>query len=135
MTLGKLTTLATPLWRLFLHCPQQSLRMKFLNAILLGRTFLTNYQNNGNFECTSKELNAFRYNFRPELYGKDLVAHLSKILNECTSSYNAIAASLAIEGIRHLCKAEIIDVVTTWATLSPKFKSDNRTPVIKRLIT
>ncbi|XP_066249245.1 focadhesin [Euwallacea similis] len=67
---------------------------------------------------------------RPELYGKDLVAHLSTILNDCTTSEGAVATSIALEGIRYLCKAEIIDIVTTWATLSPKFKDDTRGPVI-----
>ncbi|XP_066154783.1 focadhesin [Euwallacea fornicatus] len=70
---------------------------------------------------------------RPELYGKDLVAHLSTILNECTTSEGAVATSLALEGIRYLCKAEVIDVVTTWTTLSPKFKDDTRGPVIASL--
>lgn len=68
---------------------------------------------------------------RPELYGKEMVAHLSKILNECSSDDDAIAAALAIDGITLLCKSEIIDAVTTWATLAPLFKTDKRVSVIK----
>ncbi|XP_050296480.1 uncharacterized protein LOC126736254 [Anthonomus grandis grandis] len=70
---------------------------------------------------------------RPELYGKDLVAHLSKILNECTDPNGAVPTSIALDGIRNLCKAETIDMITTWATLAPKFKNDIRPPVIKSL--
>ncbi|CAG9764402.1 unnamed protein product [Ceutorhynchus assimilis] len=70
---------------------------------------------------------------RPELYGKDLVGHLSRILNECTTSDGVVPSALALEGIRHLCKAEVIDIVTTWATLSPKFKNDTRIRVVKSL--
>ncbi|XP_030766796.1 uncharacterized protein LOC115890620 isoform X6 [Sitophilus oryzae] len=70
---------------------------------------------------------------RPELYGKDLVPHLSKILNECSESWMSIPMVLAIEGIGHLCKAEIIDIVRTWETLVPKFKSETRVPVIKSI--
>lgn len=71
------------------------------------------------------------YFYRPELYGKDMVAHLSKILNECSSDDDALAAALAIDGITLLCKSEIIDAVTTWATLAPMFKADKRVSVIK----
>ncbi|XP_019767478.2 focadhesin isoform X1 [Dendroctonus ponderosae] len=70
---------------------------------------------------------------RPELYGKDLVASLSQILNECTGLEGAVPTALALEGIQGLCKAEIIDIVTTWKTLSPKFRLDTRVAVIKSL--
>ncbi|EFA06297.1 hypothetical protein TcasGA2_TC009164 [Tribolium castaneum] len=70
---------------------------------------------------------------KPELYGKEMVAHLSKVLNECHAPEGAVASALAIEGIRHLCKSEIIDAVTTWATLEPMFQNETRIPVIKSL--
>lgn len=62
-----------------------------------------------------------------------MVAHLSKILNDCNNPDGAVASALAIEGIRHLCKSEIIDAVTTWATLEPMFQDEARVPVICRL--
>ncbi|RZC36873.1 uncharacterized protein BDFB_008470, partial [Asbolus verrucosus] len=62
-----------------------------------------------------------------------MVAHLSKILNECNNADGALACALAIDGITLLCKFEVIDAVTTWATLAPMFKSENRIPVIKSL--
>ncbi|KAJ8929922.1 hypothetical protein NQ314_017331 [Rhamnusium bicolor] len=70
---------------------------------------------------------------KPELYGKDMVAHLSKVLNDCNNDDGALPCALAIEGITILCRAEIIDVITTWAKLSPKYKTDTRIPVIKSL--
>ncbi|CAG9862911.1 unnamed protein product [Phyllotreta striolata] len=70
---------------------------------------------------------------KPELYGKDAVAHLSKILNDCNDENGALPCSIAIEAITVLCKAGIIDIKTTWATLSPKFNNDIRYPVVKSL--
>ncbi|KAJ8924352.1 hypothetical protein NQ315_007148 [Exocentrus adspersus] len=70
---------------------------------------------------------------KPELYGKEIVAHLSKILNECNDDDGSLSCAIALDGIRILCKVEVIDIVTTWATLSPKFKNDARIPVIKSL--
>ncbi|XP_044265602.1 uncharacterized protein LOC123011943 [Tribolium madens] len=70
---------------------------------------------------------------KPELYGKDMVAHLSRLLNECHAPEGAVAAGVAIEGIRELCKSEIIDAVTTWGTLEPIFRHETRIPVIKSL--
>lgn len=64
-----------------------------------------------------------------------MVAHLSKILNECNDDDGSLPCAIALDGIKILCRAEIIDVVTTWATLAPKFKNDSRVPVIKRYIT
>lgn len=72
-------------------------------------------------------------NFRPELYGKDLVPHLSMILNKCQGlDEEEIASAMAIKGIKHLCKSEIIDIKTTWAILDPKLAEDQRISVIQR---
>ncbi|XP_060536071.1 uncharacterized protein LOC132708005 isoform X2 [Cylas formicarius] len=69
----------------------------------------------------------------PELYGKDLVAQLSKLLNECNSKHDELPCALAIEGIAALCRSDVINVATTWTTLSKKFKEDDRRRVIKSL--
>ncbi|XP_057669101.1 focadhesin isoform X2 [Diorhabda carinulata] len=70
---------------------------------------------------------------KPELYGKDAVAHLSKILNDCDNENGALPCSLAIEAITILCRNGIIDIQTTWSTLAPKFTNDRRLPVVKSL--
>ncbi|CAH1965430.1 unnamed protein product [Acanthoscelides obtectus] len=68
---------------------------------------------------------------KPELYGKDMVAHISKILNECSDESGSLPCALALEGIKILCRAEVIDIITTWATLAPKFRNDKRILVVK----
>lgn len=68
---------------------------------------------------------------RPELYGSELAAHLSKILNNCKSD-DGIASSLALEGLRYLCIGGVIDIITAWETLAPSFETENRENVIQR---
>ncbi|CAG9821372.1 unnamed protein product, partial [Phaedon cochleariae] len=70
---------------------------------------------------------------KPEFYGPDMVAHLSKILNDCDDDDGALPSALAIEAITILCRAEVIDIMTTWDDLLKKFKNDNRLPVVKSL--
>lgn len=60
-----------------------------------------------------------------------MVPHLSKLLNKCDNSEGEIPSAIALEGIRNLCKSGIIDIVTTWDTLEPRYASDTRMLVIK----
>lgn len=71
---------------------------------------------------------------KPELYGKDMVPYLSKILNECTSQVLETPCALAIEGIKVLCQSGIVDVVTTWSSLKGLYESETRPVVIGRFI-
>lgn len=73
----------------------------------------------------------YNFDFRPELYGSELAAHLSKILNTCKND-DGIASSLALEGLRYLCTGGVIDIVTAWETLAPSFETENRENVIQR---
>lgn len=70
--------------------------------------------------------------FSPELYGKDMVPHLSKILNECTSPSQEAPCALAIEGIKQLCRCGIVDLITTWNTLSVLYEYETRPLVMQR---
>ncbi|XP_076267732.1 focadhesin isoform X2 [Rhynchophorus ferrugineus] len=70
---------------------------------------------------------------RPELHGRDLIPHISKILNEYTDSTGAIPCSLVIDSLKYLCKAEIIDIIRTWENISPQFRNERRVPVIKSI--
>nr|XP_023024645.1 focadhesin [Leptinotarsa decemlineata] len=70
---------------------------------------------------------------KPELYGEEMVAHLSKILNECKDDNGSLPSALAIDAVTVLCKAEIVNVVQTWAILAPMFRNDLRLPVVKSL--
>lgn len=77
-------------------------------------------------------LNTKNQMFRSEVYGKEMVAHLSKILNECSNENGALASALAIEGITILCQHEIIDIGTTWHSLEPIVEHERRPIVIQR---
>lgn len=71
----------------------------------------------------------------PELYGKDMVPHLSKILNECTAPTHEAPCALAIEGIKQLCRCGIVDLITTWNTLSVLYEYETRPLVLQRFHT
>ncbi|KAJ8962679.1 hypothetical protein NQ318_001075 [Aromia moschata] len=101
----------------------------YLENLLVQYNVTKNWEGNVTKAFILKEL----CKIKPELYGRDMVAHLSKILNDCNDDDGSLPCALAIDGITLLCRAEVIDVVTTWATLWPKFKNDTRIPVIKSL--
>lgn len=62
-----------------------------------------------------------------------MVPHLSKILNECISPSQDTPCALAIEGIKQLCRAGIVDLITTWNLLSVLYKDETRPLVIQSL--
>lgn len=74
-------------------------------------------------------------NFSSKLYGEEMVAHLSRILNKCCEGEGEMASSIAIEAISVLCSEGIIDIKTTWSTLAPKYLMDKRTKTVKRWIS
>lgn len=71
-------------------------------------------------------------NFSSKIYGEEMVAHLSRILNKCSEGKGELASSIAIEAIAVLCSEGIIDVKTTWVTLAPKYFIDKRTKTVIR---
>lgn len=75
----------------------------------------------------------FKISYSPDLHGKDMVPHLSKILNDCISPSQETACALAIEGIKELCRAGIVDLITTWNTLSVLHQEETRPLVIQSL--
>ena len=74
-------------------------------------------------------LNVF---FSPSQHGPELVKLLSQILNQCGGVEGGLPSSLALQGITALCKAEIVNVATTWRALAPKLSRDKRPAVITR---
>lgn len=72
--------------------------------------------------------------FRPELYGNELAVHLSKVLNVSRKEDGSLPSSLALEGIKHLCRGNIVDAATVWTTLKPSFNNESRTLVLKRQV-
>lgn len=72
--------------------------------------------------------------FRPEHHGSELVAHISQLLNRCTDTRSAFPASIALESISYLCKAGVVDIVSTWQALSPRLNNEKRPRVIVRCV-
>lgn len=70
--------------------------------------------------------------FRPELYGREIVAYFSEIINKCTDKGGALATALAIDGITALCNGGVIDIESTCNELMPIFDKEERVLVIKR---
>lgn len=67
------------------------------------------------------------FSFRASQHGTDLVAPLSKILNN--SADNDLARSWTLDAIILLCKSHTVNVSSTWKVLQRAFeaKSDIRT--------
>ncbi|KAF2896131.1 hypothetical protein ILUMI_10044 [Ignelater luminosus] len=70
---------------------------------------------------------------RPEVHGGELVGHLSEILNKCSDTNGELPSALAIDGIKALCNAGIIDFTSTWNELSRRCNLEARNAVIKSL--
>ncbi|KAM3857392.1 focadhesin [Diretmus argenteus] len=68
---------------------------------------------------------------RPYQHGGDMVAAISYTLNQCSKPDLATPAALALQGLQELCKAEVVDVISTWRTLGPKLSCDSRPMMIK----
>ena len=62
----------------------------------------------------------------------DLARIISETLNNCTNEQGEIASSEALLGIAALCRAKIIDIISAWKTLAPRFDNENRPRVIAR---
>uniref|UniRef100_UPI00398F1918 focadhesin n=1 Tax=Pristiophorus japonicus TaxID=55135 RepID=UPI00398F1918 len=66
-------------------------------------------------------------------HGADMLAAISKVLNECTRSDQATPTVLALQGLHALCQAEVVDIRSTWYALSTKLSCDTRPLVVKTL--
>lgn len=62
-----------------------------------------------------------------------MVGHLAQVLNKNGDQKGSLPSALAIEGIATLCEAGIIDIASTWTSLSPKFSKEKRLLVINSL--
>ncbi|MEE6510600.1 hypothetical protein FKM82_030580 [Ascaphus truei] len=70
---------------------------------------------------------------RPYQHGADMLAAITQVLNECTRPDQVAPAALVLQGLHALCKAEVVDIRSTWDALSPKLSCDTRSPVLKVL--
>lgn len=63
---------------------------------------------------------------RPHQHGAELIPTLSKILNDCTKPSEATEAALAMDALKRLSEAEVVDIRTIWMVLAPKLSQDRR---------
>lgn len=70
---------------------------------------------------------------RGEQHGSDVLSPLSDLLESSKSEEDSPVASLALEGLYHLCKAEVIDIVSTWSVVGSKLANDPRSIVQERI--
>ncbi|XP_071845734.1 focadhesin-like isoform X2 [Apostichopus japonicus] len=66
---------------------------------------------------------------RPHQHGAELIPTLSKILNDCTKPSEATEAALAMDALKRLSEAEVVDIRTIWMVLAPKLSQDRRSKV------
>ncbi|XP_037079423.1 uncharacterized protein LOC119100434 [Pollicipes pollicipes] len=64
--------------------------------------------------------------------GKDQLSVLSRVLTELGDAPSAAACSLALTGIAALCRAQLLDVRTTWRILAPQLRQERRPAVLAR---
>uniref|UniRef100_A0A3Q3XJJ0 Uncharacterized protein n=1 Tax=Mola mola TaxID=94237 RepID=A0A3Q3XJJ0_MOLML len=62
----------------------------------------------------------------PYQHGGDMLAAITLTLKQCTNADMATAAALALQGLQELCRAEIVDIVSTWRSLGPELSLDSR---------
>ncbi|ROL45532.1 Focadhesin [Anabarilius grahami] len=68
---------------------------------------------------------------RPYQHGGDMLAAISDTLLQFSRKDQATPAALALQGLQELCRAEVVDISSTWKALSPKLCCDTRPLVLK----
>uniref|UniRef100_A0A7N8Y655 Focadhesin n=1 Tax=Mastacembelus armatus TaxID=205130 RepID=A0A7N8Y655_9TELE len=68
---------------------------------------------------------------RPYQHGGDMLAAITLILNQCTRPDMATPASLALQGLQELCRAEVVDIISMWRSLGPQLSCDTRPLMVK----
>ncbi|XP_071334354.1 focadhesin [Trachinotus anak] len=68
---------------------------------------------------------------RPYQHGGDMLAAITHTLNQCTRPDMATPAALALQGLQELCRAEVVDIISTWRRLGPELSCDSRPLMVK----
>ncbi|XP_076829762.1 focadhesin [Brachyhypopomus gauderio] len=68
---------------------------------------------------------------RPYQHGGDMLADIAATLTQCSRGDQATAAALALQGLQDLCRAEVVDIGSTWRALSPRLSCETRPLVLK----
>ncbi|KAG9345475.1 hypothetical protein JZ751_008619 [Albula glossodonta] len=67
---------------------------------------------------------------RPYQHGADMLAAITDTLTRCTKPDQATPSALALQGLQELCRAEVVDIRSTWDALSHRLSCDPRPLVI-----
>ncbi|XP_045921800.1 focadhesin [Micropterus dolomieu] len=70
---------------------------------------------------------------RPYQHGGDMLAAITLTLNQCTRPDMATPAALALQGLQELCRAEVVDIISTWRSLGPELSCDSRPLMVKAI--
>ncbi|KAG7462013.1 hypothetical protein MATL_G00197400 [Megalops atlanticus] len=68
---------------------------------------------------------------RPYQHGGDMLAAITDTLTQCTKQDQATPSALVLRGLQELCRAEVVDIRSTWTALSPRLSCDSRPLVIR----
>lgn len=68
---------------------------------------------------------------RPYQHGGDMLAAIRDTLLQFSRKDQATPVALALQALQELCRAEVVDICSTWKALSPKLLSDTRPLVLK----
>ncbi|XP_063756490.1 focadhesin [Eleginops maclovinus] len=68
---------------------------------------------------------------RPYQHGGDMLAAITLTLQQCTRPDMATPAALALQGLQELCRAEVVDIVSTWRSLGPQLSCDSRPQMVR----
>ncbi|XP_034020225.1 focadhesin isoform X1 [Thalassophryne amazonica] len=68
---------------------------------------------------------------RPYQHGGDMLAAITQTLDHCSGPELATPAALVLQGLQELCRAEVVDIISTWRSLGPQLRCDSRLLVIQ----
>ncbi|KAK2852047.1 hypothetical protein Q5P01_008323 [Channa striata] len=70
---------------------------------------------------------------RPYQHGGDMLAAITLTLRQCTRPDMATPAALALQALQELCRAEVVDIISTWKSLGRELSCDSRPLVVKAI--
>ncbi|XP_057196006.1 focadhesin isoform X2 [Triplophysa rosa] len=68
---------------------------------------------------------------RPYQHGGDMLSAITETLTQFSRKDQATPAALTLQGLKELCRAEVVDIISTWRALSPKLCCDTRPMILK----
>lgn len=73
------------------------------------------------------------YLYRPEQYGKEWISILNEIIKRWHKKNDgSVPSTLALDAILMLCKADVLEVTSTYQLLSERLFDDRRAEVSKK---